>query len=362
MAYRQTFVEVNLSNIAHNIKTYQKKLNKEVIAVIKANAYGIGDLEVAKVAIDCGVTFLAVSSLDEAMHLRNNNINTKILVLGYVDKKDLKIALDNDIRITITSMNWLKECINDLRGITLHLKVNTGMNRLGVTSLEQINEALTLLKGYNVEGIFTHLAMSDQSDNPFNQKQIKLFEELLEAINYNFEYIHISNSDATYLLDEKYNAIRLGVGLFGYASDDKDLKPAISLKTEVANIQRIAKDEAISYQASYTLKEDAYIITLPIGYADGVDLRHQNQNVYINGEYGKIVGRICMDMLMVEVNKPYKLNTEVELFGQNISLKDYANRINVIPYVILVSLSERLMKKYYLNNELILTRSPRFER
>lgn len=362
MAYRESYLEIDLTNIAYNINSYHNKLNKDIFAVIKANAYGLGDVEIAKVAIENNVKYLCVSSLDEAMSLRNNNIYFPILVLGYVNEEHLEIAKNYDITVSVTSLDWLEKSYLKLNGIKVHIKINTGMNRLGLNSIEEVKRAMKLLRNAEVEGIYSHLVISDQKDNIMNEKQIAKFKSIYTEVDHCFKYVHIANSDAVFVDDSIFNAARIGIGLFGYSSDNKDIKSTVSLKTKVVNIQKCKKDDTIGYGMTYILNQDNYIATLPIGYADGVLPNHQNETVYIGSNQAKIVGRICMDMMMIEVDRYYPLNTEVELFGENINLKEYAKRVNVIPYVILVTLSERLMKKYYKKGEMVACKAPRFER
>ena len=362
MHYRESYIDINLNNVEDNINLIKNKTNKDFIAVIKANGYGLGDLELAKIAIKCKAIYLAVSSLDEAISLRNKGIIHPILILGYVDKDNINLVRQYNFTIITSSIMWVKEVKDYIKDIKIHIKINTGMNRLGLNNINELKETLILFNQANIEGIFTHFTSSDDKDNTNNDKQYNIFKEYIKYNNINYKYIHITNTDGSYINYELCNSIRIGIGILGYSSTITELKPSISLKSKVINCHKVKENETISYNKTYKLDKDEYIITLPIGYADGVLRQHQNHKVYINGEYGTIVGRICMDMMMVKVNKEYELMTEVELFGEHISLNEYANRINTIPYEILVLLSERLVKKYSYNNELIYEIIPRFKR
>ena len=363
MHYRESYIDINLNNIEYNINTIRNNSNKLFIAVIKANGYGLGDLELAKIAIKCNAIYLAVSSLDEAISLRDKGVEHPILILGYVDVSNLNLVREYKFTIVTSSIKWVREASNYIKDINVHIKINTGMNRLGLNNIEELKETLVLFKDSNIEGIFTHLTSSDEPNIESNYNQYKLFKEYVEYNNINYKYIHISNTDAC--CNKEYdicNCVRVGLGMLGYSSVVNNLRPSISLKSKVINCHKVLKGHTISYSKTYELKDNEYIITLPIGYADGVIRAHQNKEVYINGELGIIVGRICMDMLMVKVNKEYPLMTEVELFGNHISLYDFANRVNTIPYEILVLLSERLVKKYLYNDQVIYEITPRFRR
>ena len=363
MHYRESYIDINLNNIEDNIKIIKNKNNKKFIAVIKANGYGLGDLEIAKIAIKNDAVYLAVSSLDEALSLREKNIKHPILILGYVDKTNFDLIRKYNLTIITSSIMWVRDVYQDIKGITVHIKINTGMHRLGLNSINELDETLTLFKDANIEGIFSHFTSSDEQNTDYNKKQYNLFEKFVLYKDIKYRYIHISNTDASFNLDYTVaNSVRVGLGMLGYSSCLYDLKPAVSLKSKVINCHKVLKNETVSYNKTYKLDNDEYIITLPIGYADGVIRAHQNQQVYIEGQYGTIVGRICMDMLMIKVSKPYQLMTEVEFFGEHISLYDYAKRVNTIPYEILVLLSERLVKKYLYNNKLIYEITPRFKR
>lgn len=363
MSYRDSYIEVNLDAIKHNIKRFIEHTNKAFFAVIKANGYGLGDVEIANVANDCGAKYLAVSSLDEAISLREKGINQAILVLGYVKGEYIKKAKANDITLTATSLSWVKAVYKECTGVKIHLKINTGMNRLGLNDIQEVNEAITLLKDADIEGIYTHYACSDDNTNPLNQKQYDRFTSIVKESSFVFKYIHSSNSDAACKFeDELTNAIRVGLGMVGYSSYDIGLIPSVSLKSNVVNCHLVKKGETVSYGATFKAEKDSWIITLPIGYADGWIRKNQGRKVYIEEEYGEIVGKVCMDQMMVKVSKYYPLDSVVELFGEHISILDVAKDLDTIPYEILTLLSDRLTKKYYKSQKLIEVKAHRFER
>lgn len=363
MSYRDSYIEVDLDAISHNIERFIRHTSKAFFAVIKANGYGVGDFEVAEVAIKAGASYLAVSSLDEAMSLREKGIKAPILVLGYVSVEHCVLAKSKDITLTVTSLAWAKRISSSCHGLKMHMKINTGMNRLGMNSIEEAKEAMNLLKEAELEGIYTHYACSDDEKNLLNQKQYLLFDTIVKGLDYKFRYIHSANTDAACKFDDDItNAVRVGIGMIGYSSYEMGLKPCVALKTNVVNCHQITKDESVSYGAVYHATKHEWIITLPIGYADGWIRKNEGRLVYVNGEYAPIVGRICMDQMMVKVTKPYDLDTPVELFGEHISIAQVAKDLSTIPYEVLTLLSDRLTKKYFSNKQLVQVKAHRFER
>ena len=350
MFYRQAWEDINLDTLDFNLDYLKQKIgDKALIAVIKANAYGVGDYQVALRAIAHDAKYLAVSSLDEAMTLRYKGINTPILVLGYIFSDQLLAAKKNDITITLTSLIHAQEIINSqIDGLKIHIKIDTGMNRIGFKSISEVQEAIDRLKNTNdIEGIYTHFLESGIDNNPITTKQFTLFKSTIKQLNYSFKYIHTENSDAILNFnDDLSNAVRAGIAMFGISSYHTQLKPVCSLYAKIINIKQVPKGETISYSGTYTTSTDEWIATIPIGYADGLIRKNQDRQVFVEGEYAKIVGRICMDQTMIKVNKPYALGTIIELFGPNIAITDVAEYIDTIPYEILTSISDRITKIY----------------
>ncbi|MFI3284132.1 MAG: alanine racemase, partial [Erysipelotrichaceae bacterium] len=352
MSYRDSYIEVDLDAIYHNIQTIQKKANKAFFAVIKANGYGLGDEEMAKIAIEAGAEYLCVSSLDEALSLRKKGICFPILILGYVDASYLSICKEHQLTLTTTSLEWVNQIHAEAKDLLIHLKVDTGMNRIGLKNVEEVKQALNLLREANIEGIYTHYACSDQVENKLNKMQYDSFKSIVEAVDYTFKFIHTSNSDAAISFkDEITNAVRVGIGMIGYSTDSNDLLPSVALKSKVIHCHQIKKGQSVSYSAHYTAEQDTWVLTLPIGYADGWIRQNEGRKVYVGQEYGEIVGAICMDQMMVRVSQPYPLLEEVELFGPHISIQSVAKDLNTITYEILTLLSDRLTKKYIRNHQ-----------
>ncbi|MGB4985627.1 MAG: alanine racemase [Erysipelotrichaceae bacterium] len=349
--YRKTYLSIDLDNIKSNLQYYSNQTNKEIIGVIKANGYGCGDLKIAKLLIDNGINILAVSSLDEALNLRYKGINCDILILGIVDINDLDIVIENNFQIITPSLQWIKSLKNDYHNqLNIHIKYDISMQRLGLTDTKQLEEGLQLLitKNINVIGFMSHYANSDETNNPTNTNLQKTFEKALKQLNYEFKYIHIANSDGALNFNDNYTThVRIGIGLLGY--NNNNLKPAVSLHTHVSNIKLVQKNTPISYGGHYITKDNEYIATIPIGYADGFIRANENRQVYINGKLYPIVGRICMDQCMIKVDETVKFNDQVEIFGKHISLNQMAKELNTINYEILTTQSLRIERKYIEN-------------
>lgn len=365
--YRESWVEINLDALKFNFKYIKDKSKKELICVIKANGYGSGNQYIVQAAIESGINFFAVSSLDEAIVLRNEGCKEKILILGYVHPDDISTCIQYDVSTTIISLDWLKEVIKtDCAGLDVHIKIDTGMNRIGLKSIPESTEALNLClsNGINPEGIFTHFACSDNPNQIMTKHQYVLFKDTVEALDYKFDYIHCDNSDALMSFEDNLtNYGRLGISMYGISSYSKELKPVFSLHSTIACVKDVEPGETISYGATYTTTSKETIVTLPIGYADGWLRKNQGRNVYFeDGEYAPIVGRICMDQCMVHVQKPKRVGSQVELFGDHIPVEEVARDLETIPYEILTNLSERLTRIYKENGKIIAEHNARIER
>lgn len=361
--YRETWADVDLDAFAHNLDALKATTKKHLIAIIKANAYGHGDELIAKKALACGAKILAVSSLDEALSLRYKHVKGPILVLGHVAPKDIRIAIDEKIMVTVTSRDWAMAILQeDLHGLVAHLKLDTGMNRMGLKTLDEVDEVLKAFDqaGVVIEGIYTHFASSDDPKETQTKAQYQHFEVMVRKINRPFKWIHCSNSDAAIHFDTPMcNAVRVGLAMFGYASFDFDLKPVMTLKTKLVNVKTIQPGETVSYGATYTASKKEIIATIPIGYADGWNRKHQGDVAYIGDVACEFIGRICMDQCMIRLDKAYPEGTEVELLGTKASIYPMAKHLETIPYEILTQLSDRIPKVYKEKGKIVTTINPR---
>ncbi len=357
MKYRDTWATINLDHLIHNYQVIKKYSNKKLFCVLKANAYGHGAVQTAKVLQSLQAAYVAVSSMDEALSLRNNGYTGPLLILGYVKKENIEQIIQENISVTLTSLAWLHE-IQDIciANLTIHIKIDTGMNRYGLKTIQEINEAMHILKKekVNIEGIFTHYHSADQEDVGASERQKKWFYHIVDQLQYDFKWIHTCNSDATlHIKDERSNAIRIGLLLYGVRSLDIeiDVKPALSLYTKVANVKKIHKNETVGYGATYVAGKEEWIATIPIGYGDGFITRNQGRFVSVLGRPAQIVGKICMDLCMVRLIDSVDLNTHVEIIGPHISVEEMANQLQMIPYEVLCLLNDRIPRVFIKNDK-----------
>jgi len=351
--YRDTYSEINLGDLKDNITYISEKCRKPMMAIVKANAYGHGACTVAKSCEETGrVSMFGVATLGEGVELREGGIQKDILVLGATRIEDALIASQYDISISVFSMEFVDHLVEAPLAYPLkvHIKLDTGMNRLGLKGKEQFESALETLKKnpmIQVEGVFTHYGAADELNSTYDE-QFALYQSIVG--DYRFKYMHAANTaGALYHYEQLTNLVRAGIAIYGVepnGSDKTALKQVMSLKTRVVMVKPLQKGEFVGYGFTYQAKEDEYLATVPIGYADGIIRKNQNRHVYINGRYYRIVGRICMDQMMIKVDEHVHVGDEVEIFGKHISLNQMARELETIPYEILCLLSPRVQRKY----------------
>lgn len=376
--YRDTWVEIDLDAIAFNVSELRKRLHPEnkLIAVVKANGYGHGALQIAKTALQSGADSLAVAFLDEAISLRNSGVTAPILVLGASRPKDVMTAIKNQVTLTVYHVNWLEEAQQFLSkdaSLTIHFKLDTGMGRIGLRKeqeIQQVEELLVKHSNIVVEGVFTHFATADEKNSSYFENQIQRFKELLSSFSKLPAIIHCSNS-ATSLLhpDLQYNAVRLGISMYGLTPSleiEPDipylLKEAFSLRTKLVQVKKLNKGDKVSYGATYEAEEEEWIGTLPIGYADGWLRKLQGQEVLIDGRRVPIVGRICMDQCMIRLPFYIEPGTEITLIGKQkdeiISVNEIAAKLETINYEVTCMISTRVPRVYKQNGVFTETMNP----
>ncbi len=362
--FRPTLAEVKLDNIKHNIHALTEDLPKEVkiMAVIKADGYGHGSYEVAKAAIEAKASYLAVALVEEGIELRKKGIkDIPILVLGYTPSHSLEEIQKFSLTPTIYNLDLAKE-INEKcnKKMKVHIKVDTGMGRLGIQT-ENVNTFLLELEkmdNIEVEGIFTHYATADEKTNPFAKEQFKKFKEVLSNLPYDIPIKHIANSAGVMenLTDEGFNMVRLGIAMYGlYPSEEQigshiKLKPALELKTSIAHLKKVAANTPISYGMTYKTRGESEIATLPIGYADGYFRGFSNKGyMLVNGKKAPVVGRVCMDYTMIDVTGlGAKLGDEVIVYsleGEN-KVDNMAKLVGTINYELVCAISKRVPRIY----------------
>lgn len=361
--HRPTVAKVDLSAISSNIETVQAHMDHQVktFAVVKANAYGHGAVAVAN-HVQGIVDGFCVSNIDEGIELRQAGIRKPILILGVVLPDDVTLARDYRLTLTVASLEWFHLARAKglaLSNLTVHIKIDSGMGRIGLRSASEANQLITSLRdaGAVVEGIFTHFATADEADDRKFNQQLETFKAILADLDYRPELIHATNS-ATSLwhLNGVFNAVRLGVVMYGLNPSGTALdlpypiKPALTLQSALVHVKQVEAGSDIGYGATYQAKEAQWIGTLPIGYADGWTRDMQNFNVLVDGQACPIVGRVSMDQITIRLPKPYPLGTPVTLIGQdadqNITATAVAQHRHTINYEVLCLLSDRIPREY----------------
>ena len=361
--YRPTFIQVDLQAIQNNIKRLKKTLPRhtDVIAVVKANGYGHGDIAVAKAALQAGANLLAVATPEEALRIRAAGIQAEILLLGTSSASFFEEASKQNITLTAYSYEWLNATRDFQLPLKLHIKIDSGMGRIGFTDEAELLKALNYIEGRDslqITGVFTHFATADEEDQTLFLKQASTFERFLRVFKQRPPIVHTSNSAATFVYpDQHWNAVRFGISMYGIAPSPWvetelpfPLEKALSLHTEVTHIKKVPKGSTIGYGATYVAQEDEWIATIPIGYADGLLRKLHNQSVLINGKKVPIVGKICMDQCMVRLDKKVKIGEHVVLLGkqgkEEILIEEWAKALQTIPYEVCCTFSNRIPRIY----------------
>ena len=364
--YRPTTIKVDLDAIRFNVGNLKNHLKQDVqiIAVVKANAYGHGDIQVAKAAIEAGASMLAVATPDEAVHIREHLPTIGILVLGASPISFAPYAAAHNISLTVFSAEWVDQLqqLNMNNQLKLHIKVDSGMGRIGVTDEQQllsIYDKIQQQKQVVVEGIFTHFATADEEDSSYFEKQLNKFKELVKFCPTKPAIVHAANTAASLIKDERclFDAVRFGISMYGLAPSSYveeilpfPLKRALSFETELVHVKKIQAGDGVGYGASFIATEDCYIGTLPVGYADGVIRKLSGQDVLIDGKRVPIIGRICMDQCMILLPKAYTIGEKVVLIGEQgneeITLNDWATKLETINYEVPCIFTSRVKRLY----------------
>ncbi|WP_421617202.1 alanine racemase [Brevibacillus sp. TJ4] len=370
---RDTWVEVDLDAIRANVQTFRQHLpaTTGIMAVVKADGYGHGSVQVAKEALLAGADTLAVAFLDEAIVLRQAGIEAPILVLGYTPVDSVEVASHRRVELTAYSEEWVFQAEQRLQDaacppVGIHIKTDTGMGRLGVRTADEllsVVEALERSSKLAWTGIFTHFACADEADTTHVRRQHDTFQSFLQVLRdagKTLPKVHCCNTAAAIAFPEwGYDTIRLGIGLYGlypssYMKEQAAVRlhPALSLKTRIAHVKVAAEPFTVSYGATYTAQPGERIATLPIGYADGYSRLLSNRGaVLVKGSRAPIVGRVCMDQIMVRIEQgSAQVDDEVVLYGkqgnEEISLDEVAALIGTINYEVPCMLNHRIPRVY----------------
>lgn len=368
--YRPTVLNIDLEAITENYKALSTlHANKTLMAVVKANAYGLGSVAIANHLKSLGAEFFCVATLDEAIELRMHGIREKILILSSIPPYAINKAIQHRVAIAAPSKEWLEETIRYIdedtsKSVWLHIKIDTGMNRLGIKDVQTYREMIEMIHAHPnliFEGAFSHFSSADE-ENDSAQKQYEIFEAIVKEAE-RPDYVHIQNSAGSLRFDPALcNAFRSGIALYGYypspfieQKETAQLYPSVQLTTEVMQVKSLKKGEVIGYGETYKAKEDMYIALLPIGYADGYLRCMQGAHVSINGEQCEVVGRVSMDQIAVQVPSTVKLGDSVVILERTShhpqSLEAIAEKQQTINYEVLCNFGRRIPRNYHLGQK-----------
>ncbi len=364
---RATWAEIDLAAIRHNIELIKNLTESKIMAVIKANAYGHGVEKVSQLCMEMGVTYLGVATLDEALHLRKQGITLPILIFGYVAEEYFKEVIENNISVTVYNSNYAENFSVSAQKLgkkaIVHIKIDTGMGRLGFNSglkaVEQIKE-IAKLPHIECEGIYTHFATADQLDKGFVLQQLADFNQIVAELKLegvDFKLKHAANSAA--ILDfapSHLDMVRAGIMLYGLHPSKEvfnhNLIPALRLKSKITLVKEVAAGTTISYGRTYACNKTTKIATVPIGYADGYSRILSNKAWgLVRGQKVPLVGNVCMDQAMFDVSKVKEVREgdEITLLGRQedgITADDLADIMGTINYEVVCSISARVPRIY----------------
>ncbi len=370
--YYRVYADIDLDIISDNVDALMK-LTPEgtgAVAVVKADGYGHGDVAVAK-AVYSKVCMYAVATLDEAVNLRENGIDKPILILGFVNVDEYETLLRNEVTATVFDYETAAE-LDEVAGrlgkkALCHIKVDTGMRRIGLEpdkSGVEIVKNIKKLGNLDVQGIFTHFATSDEADKSKSERQLHKFNSFVDMLKnegITFQYVHCANSAAVIDMPDTYkDMVRLGIAMYGmYPSTEVDmervqLKPALKLMSHVTYVKEVPEGEEVSYGGTFVTKRPSVIATVAVGYGDGYPRALSSKGyVLINGKKAPIIGRVCMDQMMVDVTDIEGVGRDslVTLIGRDgdeeITVEEIAALAGTFNYEFVCNLNKRIPRNYY---------------
>ncbi|MFC9778699.1 alanine racemase [Paenibacillus chitinolyticus] len=372
-SYRDTWAEISLDAIEHNARTFKKNLQRgcKLMAVVKADGYGHGAYETARAALRAGAEYLAVALLDEALELRAAGITEPVLVLGYTPPRSVKKAVRAGVTLTVFTTDVLEAveaaaAMSSRTPARIHLKVDTGMTRIGVRTVE---EARSLARqaiqtpGVALEGIFTHFATADSADDTFTREQFRRFMDIVDHLSddgIDIPLRHCCNSAATMQYPDMHlDMVRVGISLYGLLPsvaserDTHPLKPAMQFKTRLVQVKDVEVGTPVSYGGTFIAERPTRIGTIPAGYADGLSRSLSNRgDMLLHGRRVRIAGRVCMDQTMLDITDVE--NTEegdpVTIFGKSgdafLHVDEIAELMDTINYEVVCLIGKRVPRVY----------------
>ncbi len=335
----RAFLNVNLDYMKDNYLFLKEKAKKDIIAVVKSNAYGHGLVECAKLFSSLGVKMLAVATFEEAIVIRKNLISTPILL--FEPSEDFNILYSYRITLAVSSIEYLQKLADTRIPFSIHLELETGFNRLGIEP-KQIQKAIDIINNsrLNLKGIFTHFA----DKNKFDSQRIE-FENTIKSFDINALIIHTSSS---YFISEDLpytNAVRIGLYLYGISGELVELKPCLQCYCPIYRVKEISEKETIGYDQVGVAQHNGYVVTVPLGYSDGWNSRRKT--IAYQDDYLPQIGKTCMDYMMFFSRTPLDISKPLEIIGPNIKVLDLAKLYNISPHEVLATLSPRLKRNYF---------------
>ncbi|MBF89924.1 MAG: alanine racemase [Candidatus Marinimicrobia bacterium] len=365
-------IEINLDRLVQNALLIKERAkDSEVLAVVKADAYGHGASTVTKVLEGAGIRYFGVFSIDEALELRKNGIKAKILIFERLTKRAIQLAIEHSIIVNISwfgDLDLLKNAKkNKIKLPQFHLKLDTGMSRLGIPYMEAVSfvKELKAHTGIQPEGIYSHLSTSDEGDRSFAYKQKDRFDHVLKELKsiLSPKWIHISNSGGLVNMpDSLYNMVRIGMLFYGAKPSSEiihpiPVEPVMNFKGEIVLVRKVLSGTPISYGALYRPSIDSYIAVVQVGFADGIPRSwYKNGFIVSKGKRYKIAGRICMDQFMVDFGKiKPREGDRVLIWGKDdkneLPIEMISKDIGLSPYVIFTGLGGKRIKREFLNEK-----------
>ncbi|MDZ7843307.1 MAG: alanine racemase [Anaerolineales bacterium] len=363
---QSTWVEVDLGSIRRNLRAVLERTSTEVMVVVKANAYGHGAVPVARASMEAGASWCAVARADEALELREAGLDCPLMILGYIPPDRIGEMIENQVRLTFwdeIQARRIDSIAGDLgRTAAVHLKVDTGMSRLGV----QYDRAVDLVSRLNnyphlkLEGIFTHFARADEQDPTPTDHQEQRFREVIEELerrNLRPQLVHAANSAASLTRPSAtFDLVRLGISLYGLEPSPQcplppDFRPALSWKSVLSQVKILPAGRGVSYGHIYTTKQEERLGTIPVGYADGYH-RVSGSEVLVGGKRVPVVGRVCMDQIVVNLDQvpEARVGDEVVIIGEQqgaqYTADDLARVWNSINYEVVCAVADRVPRFY----------------
>ena len=365
-ATRPTRAVIDLGAISHNIREIRRKIGnkRDLMAVVKADGYGHGAIEVSRAALESGATSLGVAIPEEGQDLRKAAIDVPILVLGLIQPGETRKVVESSLDQTVCSIELAEALDQEARKnsvrVNVHVKVDTGMSRIGVKpdDVPAFIRTIRHMRNLNVTGLFTHFAKADDSDKSFSKRQIDLFNRVIEEIRLtgiDIPQKHMANSAGVLDLPESYHdLVRPGIMIYGHypsseVSQSVPLRPAMTLQTRVSFVKTVPSQTPVGYGGTFVTTKETKIATIPVGYGDGYPRQLSGRGtVLVHDRRVPLLGRVCMDMCMVDVSDvpQVKPGDEVILFGHDPTVDEIAAIVGTINYEILCLVGKRVPRIY----------------